>query len=177
MDYRIYTNLKIINDQFDAKRKANKWGMWTIVDLMWTKQLADWIDGRKVLEVMAGRGWLAKALASHGVDIIATDNQSWNHSKHGIFDIQRIDAIAAVRQNDNSDILLIAWPPYNEPIATRTCDAWGTKRPIVYIGEGQNGCTADNEFFEHFYPDDDLMIKIPRWYGLYDYLEIGTWKK
>ena len=47
---------------FDIRRRVTSRGMWAIVDKTWTARLAAWIAGRRVLEVMAGAGWLAKAL-------------------------------------------------------------------------------------------------------------------
>lgn len=37
-------------------------GMWAIVFHEWVKELAKWIGNRQCLEIMAGAGWLAKAL-------------------------------------------------------------------------------------------------------------------
>ena len=47
--------------------------MWSLVDSVWTRDLADWIDQRICLEVMAGASWLAKALSAHGSSLVATD--------------------------------------------------------------------------------------------------------
>ena len=60
-------------------------GMWALVYRSFARKLAVWIGNRRVLEVMAGRGWLAKALSEEGVSIIATDDNSWDdrHSKSG----------------------------------------------------------------------------------------------
>jgi hypothetical protein len=162
---------------YEAKLIANNQGMWAIVDLAWTKKLADWIDGRKVLEVMAGRGWLAKALNHYDVDIVATDNKSW-HEGQTLFDIERKDAVAAARESDGFDIMIMSWPPYAEPLATETCKAWGTDRPIVYIGENEGGCCADDDFFDHFSRiKGQPGIYVPQWYGLHDWLEIGYWRE
>jgi len=157
---------------YETKRQANTWGMWAIVDLVWTKQLADWIAGRKVLEVMAGRGWLAKALKHYNVNIVATDNKPWETSP--IFEVEKLDAVAAAKHAADFEIMIMSWPPYDDAIAIETCRAWGSSRPIVYIGEGPGGCNANDEFFDHFAEiKNQPEISLPRWYGLRDYLSVG----
>lgn len=41
-------------------------GLWTIIDRNWVKELTAFIDGRPCLEIMAGGGWLSKALTECG---------------------------------------------------------------------------------------------------------------
>jgi len=45
---------------FYARSMVTELGMWAIVDMTWTKKLAKMIGKMKVLEIMAGNGWLAK---------------------------------------------------------------------------------------------------------------------
>ena len=46
------------------------------------EDVVKYIAGRKVLEVCAGSGWNSKILNDAGIDIIATDNFSWEESTH-----------------------------------------------------------------------------------------------
>lgn len=153
-------------------------GMWAIVDLTWTRKLADWIGNRKALEVMAGAGWLAKALRIHGVDIVATDNYSWDCDYHPrmvrVTEVLKMDGEEAVNTYKEADVLIMSWPPQTMD-AYRIAEAWGTKRPIVYIGEERGGCTAEDTFHRHFKPEKTIFI--PRWRGNSDYLQIGHWRK
>ena len=113
-----------IRDKFTV----NDLGMYAIVDLRWTFQFAKWIAGRRVLEVMAGRGWLAEALAFHDVDITATDDYSWYARGWGdpVYDVLKYDAVEAVKSIGSAyDILLMSWAPYSEPVAARACAACG----------------------------------------------------
>ena len=154
-------------------------GMWTIVDEIWTQSLADWISGRKVLEIMAGGGWIAKALNQAGVKIIATDDYSWVGNQHKnmtpVFTVEKLDALEAVKSID-ADILLVSWPPYGDETITIACDAWGCKKPIIYIGEGDGGCNAPEEFFDNFNEiDNSPSIPLMCWDGLHDHIYIGYW--
>lgn len=169
--------IKSYDKYFYMRGEVTDYGMWALVDLQWTKKLANWIDKRIVLEVMAGRGWLAKALHHHGVNVIATDNYDWEekHEKGKmVFDIERLDALDAVKQYPNADILIVSWPPYEHSHINKVCAEWGKTRPIVYIGEGYGGCTADNEFHKRF--EETQTMSIPQWDGIHDHIEIGYYK-
>ena len=148
-------------------------GMWAFVDLEWTKQLADFLQGRRVLEVMAGMGWLAKALAQHGVNIVATDNhvnrRRGHHLGEPVYPVKHRNADRYLRKNaDSYDALIISWPPFGEAI---DCDLWGTKKPVIYIGEGHGGCTGTDEFHDRF--EIDQVIRIPHWPAIHDDCFIG----
>jgi hypothetical protein len=41
-----------------ARHFCIDYGMWAIVTQSWTARLAEWINGSRVLEIMAGYGWL-----------------------------------------------------------------------------------------------------------------------
>ena len=169
--------------QWDARSFCTCRGLWTIVDQIWTKKLAKWIGDRKCLEIMAGGGWLSKALSEHGIDIIATDNKSWDDAQHNkiiyVYSVEKIDAVKAVKKHKDRDILLVSWPPYESEVVCEACHIWGPDRPIVYIGEGYGGCCAPEEFWKHFVEDESMKhLKIPmaQWFGIHDYVSIGRWK-
>jgi len=162
---------------YQARKEATQRGMWAIVDKLWTKQLADWIGDRWVLEVMAGAGWLAKALMQHGIKVIATDSGEWNEMPHDkmkfVFPVQQIDGLTAVRKwTHASDVLIISWPPYGDMDICEICHQWGSEKPIVYIGEGEGGCNAPDEFWRNF-RYEETEIPLMAWPGLHDGVFIG----
>lgn len=167
-------------DRYSVRRQANLHGMWAIVDQVWTKELARWIGKRRVLEIMAGAGWLAKALHGHGVDIIATDSYEWNeqHSlmKH-VYPVEELHDLAAIiKYNKWAQVILCSWPPYGSDAIVGACQLWGRRRPIVYIGEGEGGCNAPDEFFQHFrLIEPQPSIPLMAWSGIHDRVEIGKW--
>lgn len=166
---------------YQARRQCLEVGMWSIVDKIWTKKLSDWIGRRKVLEVMAGGGWTAKALHEFGVNVVVTDDFSWTKSMHKgmkpVFTtMKKIDAVKAAKEID-ADILLVSWPPHDDPTIIKVCNTWGTKRPIIYIGEPVGGCTAHSNFFIGFKPIKRCpAIPLMCWPGLHDFVDIGFWK-
>jgi len=164
---------------YHLKDKLRQLGMFAVVDQYWTRQLADWIGTRKCLEIMAGWGWLSKALSEHGVDIIATDDYSWNNYEtiKQVHPIEKLEACAAIQEHPNAEVLLCSWP-YMDNDFTTACKAWGSQRPIIYIGEGYGGCTADDEFHDGFVElEPSVKIDILAWSGIHDHVQIGHWEK
>lgn len=158
---------------------TEKYNMWAIVSDDFARQLAAWIGPRKALEVMAGGGWLAKALAQNGVNIVATDNYGWQRSNGStlgkpIYPVRRFRAENAVVKIP-ADILIVSWPPYGDATIIKVCDTWGADRPIVYIGEDEGGCDAPDEFFERFKRLDEPVIPLVSWDGIHDQVMVGYW--
>jgi len=179
---RYGSNPKYMTLRYEWREECIKRDMWAMVDLAWTKKLADWINGRPVLEVMAGRGWLAKALSFHGVPIHATDDFSWDKTSGYGFDpvypVLNCEAREAIKNSEMYKVLIMSWPPYDNPIAYEVIKRWGANRPIVYIGEGEGGCNATDEFFEHFQEsDEELDFPMPQWHGLYDSVCVGNYEE
>jgi hypothetical protein len=121
------------------------------------EELADFLRGRKVLEVCAGNGLLAAHLAARGISVTATTILS-GHDRHeaGLYHpVTELDAVSAVEDlGDEHDVLLVCWPLPTHAVV-RAAARWGSERDIVYIGEvtdytrhNLSGCATD-EFFEH----------------------------
>ncbi len=164
-------------EDFRARTHCTERGMWGLVYKGFASELAAWIGDRKVLEVMAGRGWLAKALSDEGVEVVATDDNSWDnkHSKAAsVFPVRPMDAVEAALGIE-ADVLIMSWPPYGDDIATRVLEAWGESGPIVYIGEGKGGCNAPDSFFQHWRSLSDVVIPLASWDGLHDGVDIGCY--
>lgn len=132
---------------------------WTpSAEFIW--ELADYLKGRRVLEIFAGNGLLAGLLAARGVDVTATSLLSGMdaHDRGLYFPVQVLEAIAAVDHYGNAaDVLLICWPTTTESV-TRAVHRWGRERDIVFIGEvtdyskGHLGGCATDSFFAGFTP-------------------------
>lgn len=150
--------------------------MFGLVDLTWTKTLATELAGARVLEVMAGRGWLAKALSSHGIDIRATDG----HVGYGVkdvppvFPVKVMDIMEAIKTYaSSSDVLICSWPPYDDPSFRLALRYWTKSKPIYVIGEGIGGCTADDKFWETFIEHN--WYHHPNQYSQYSRVFKGYW--
>jgi len=168
-------------DDHDARSECTSRGLWIVIDKHWTGRLADWIGKRKCLEIMAGGGWLAKALNEHNVNIIATDDYSWDNSNHNnmirVYPVAKMSAINAVRQHPDADILIVSWAPYGNDAICKACNEWGHTRPIIHIGEGDGGCNAPSGFWHCFREREDWPqgFGMQSWYGLHDYINIGVY--
>ena len=161
-------------------------GMFAFVSWEWVNPLAEWLKGKRVLEIMAGAGWLARALQEKGIAVIATDDHSWPKARAWKLqtEVEALDALAAIQKYaDQTDILLISWP-YMDPTAFLSLQAWAKLKPgalVIYIGEGDGGCTADFQFFEHFEDVEDRDFeqasrKYVAWWGMHDYLTLGKYR-
>lgn len=176
------SDVELMLEAFALKEIANHYGMWVIVDRTWTADLARWIGDRKVLEVMAGVGWLAQALSEQGINIDATDDFSWNvqagctgEGDFGpIYPALRYQSAVEAVQASDADILLIAWPPAEADAVIETvCDAWGTGRPILYIGETPGSINACEALFTR-YQTQPIDVRVPRHIGIRDRLFLLT---
>lgn len=163
---------------FEARDICISYGMWAIVDKRWTRALAEWIGDRKVLEIMAGAGWLAKALNDYGVGITATDDYSWDnrHSKaKRVYPVKCAHCLEAISKYP-ADILICSWPPYGEDAITAAARLWGPEKPIIMIGESRGGCNAPDDFWAGYEaePADFPMVS---WDGIHDFVHIGYFRE
>lgn len=149
-----------------------KAGHYCLVTKDLVEDLAGILNGKRCLEVMSGKGLLSHHLRASGIDIVATDDKSWkslNIDNH----VESISGINAVEKyKENSDVLIMVWPPCNKPDAHEIMKAWGTEKPIIFCGEGKLGCTADDLFFEH-YKAQMLDVRYTPFDGLHDHFYIG----
>ena len=144
-------------------------GYYGIVTEDYCNELKNHIGNKKVLEVMSGRGFLAKGLSEQGVNIKATDDLSWPNMKEPLTNIDNLPALEAIKKyGDDFDILLISWPPYNEYAINEAIQHWGAKKEILYIGEN-DGCCANEEFF-NMIKMKKSEIKQPQFSGMHDNL-------
>lgn len=152
--------------------------MFGLVDLKWTKKFADLLGSSRCLEIMAGRGWLASALAYHGVNIHATDGHIGFgvESTTSIFPVGIFTATEAIKQFEHrSDVLICSWPPYLDTALNDALNHWPSDKPIYIIGEGPGGCTGDDSFWDQFDITDTYRWQPNQW-GQHSALYRGYWK-
>jgi hypothetical protein len=145
-----------------------------LVSYSWLKPLADFIGSGKCLEIMAGRGVLAKGLKDLGIDIIATDNYDWLDKKDTWIDVEDMDCVKAVRKYiKDMDYMLCSWPYVYSPMG-ECMNLMRELNPLcklIYIGEGETGCCADAEFFEFLVdvstPEFDIAAKNFQTWAMY----------
>lgn len=118
--------------------------------------MAERLQGKKVLEVGAGKGWLAYKLRKLGVEVIATDlspnqeNVYWGDRYSSFVEVVQISATNAI-QEYNFDVLLVSWPCYREAWSYEALCALPPDKELLYIGEGSWGCCGTQQFFDKIY--------------------------
>lgn len=71
---------------------------------------------------------------------------------------------------------MFVWPYMDESISTRVISIFKGNK-VIYVGEGEGGCTATKGFFrilEHDY-NKVSTVDIPQWVGLHDY--VSLWER
>lgn len=72
--------------------------------------LAELAEGRSCLEIAAGDGTLSRFLRDVGVEVVAIDDYSWEHSVRYSEDVLRADARRALRERQ-PEVVICSWPP------------------------------------------------------------------
>lgn len=120
----------------------------------WINPLAEYLSNKKVLEIMAGSGFLAKQLADRGVNIKATDNKTYpEFIFNNYFDVEELNCMDAVKKYaKDSDVLFCSWPTMDNEYANACLKALeiNPNLIIMMIGENCGGCTASDLFFKNF---------------------------
>lgn len=121
------------------------------------QSLVNYLQGKKVLEVGAGTGYLANKLADCGIDIVATDiatSTDSNNYNFGVISDSVVHAKGSDAITSDFDVVIMSWPCYDTDFATSVANALKPGQTLLYQGEGIGGCTADNSFFDIVFGDN-----------------------
>ena len=136
-------------------------GVFAIPTMSWLEPLAYHLQGKKVLDLMSGRGMISAVLQTLDVDITPIDNGSWGLSE--IVETQRMSCIEAIKEF-KPDVVVCAWPDDNVRDQSETFEdvcryIFDNALPIeiLYIGEPAGGCNASDSFPYHMEWDEELM--------------------
>lgn len=163
---------------------------WSIPDPLSLQFVAQVLE-EKAVEIGAGTGYWASLLSQMGVDMVCYDidppqhtGQNHYHSPRNergdallgitrdiFFDVRAGNHLMAAKHPDRT--LLLCWPPYDNDMAFLALQAYQGKR-LVYIGEGDGGCTADEQFFKLLAEQWHLVsCHTPvQWSGIHDEIEV-----
>lgn len=180
-------------DYYDNRSDYIKKYGFTYFSWNWLNPLINYLKDRKCLEVMAGAGAFSYILRERGVNVIATDNMEWHNlgqykdtwGKHLWTNIENLDAITAVKKYGKKiNVLIMSWA-YMDKTAYKVIKEMhkvNSNAIVLYIGEGEEGCTADNNFFRSFEEINNKDFnKISKeyfkaqWYGIHDYITFGKY--
>jgi len=182
--YPYYVDGKPTNIRYHLTSKF----AWAIPDDETLKALANL--KRDIVEIGAGTGYWARLLSNRNVNIVVYDicpvdacvdskglyrgskyRNEFFDTDHSFFNVQHGDFNSVCLHPDRA--LLLCWPPYKSSLALDTSYAYGGDM-LIFIGETQNGCTSNAEFWE--YLEDNWSIRsrwmIPTFHGFSDCLSI-----
>jgi hypothetical protein len=148
---------------------------WTITDPETVEWVASFVNGG-VVDPMAGTGYWAYLLAQLGISVVCYDlnpgeGNTWHPDHKPWFPVNQMDGAEAVTTYPDRTLLL-AWPPYNEPVGADILGAYRGHR-VIYIGE-HGGCTGDSRMFDIL---DTAWVEVAAhrpvtWWGLHDVITI-----
>lgn len=142
-----------------------------------------------VVEMGAGNGYWAWQLSQLGVKVRAYDkyppHKTVNFYFHpkvewGDLDEEHLNTFFLVEEGDHTVLetrddstLLLVWPPYNSSMGVRMLRSFRGQR-VIYIGEGEGGCTGDDEFHRVLSEEwETVAWHTPvQWDGLHDHVTV-----
>jgi len=132
--------------------------------------------GDTVIDPMAGSGYWARLLAERGVFTLTYDRHAAtpedNHWHRGVEHWTTVlpgEAADTVAAAGSGVTLLLSWPPYNTSDGADAVRAYTGQR-IIYIGEGDGGCTGDDalhKILETEWAEVEYHAPV-QWWGLHD---------
>ena len=172
---------KILNDplllSFHKRNFFTRNYSWSIPSKTAINEIINFVGNDAVLEIASGHGIWAKLLQESNVNVKPTDYISSPKRKDHIsnkaydIDIEDLSANDAIQKYKNFNVLMMSWPPYAEPMAHQALKNFNGNK-LIFIGEGEGGCTGDDNFFKELNQNWNLIkeVDIPQWPYIHDYL-------
>lgn len=168
--------LKNITHEFEVRESfIEKFGFSVLTDAA-IKLIAGY---QPIVEVGAGSGYWAYELQKHGVIVHPTDpctgryrdvNEHWEKW----IQVENLTGVEAVRKYPQCTLMTV-WPDLSS-WAAETLAAFKAQH-VIYVGEGNGGCTGDEAF--HTSLSDGFQhvetLPLPVFFGIHDRLEV--WKR
>lgn len=163
---------------FKLRDEFIKNGSFSLVSMNWVRCLADYLKDKKCIELMAGSGILSYGLKSLGIDVIATDDESYGDYFYNKWtNIEKIDALDAIRKYiKERPYIILSWPEmgskaYEILMLMRELNK---DAKMIYIGEVGAAC-ADDAFADAINIIDadwvrEINEKYQSWAGMKDLL-------
>jgi hypothetical protein len=152
--------------------KTYAWAIPTPTDIQWIVSV---LKGRGVAEIGAGTGYWAWQFTQAGVDVIAVDefvgddNTFCGPTRYHL--VHNGGPRTAQQHPDRA--LMLCWPPYGGLMAAQSLEQYAGDL-LIYIGEPEGGCTADDDFFRLLDSDWNRIGAAPQhvtFSGIHCYVE------
>lgn len=129
-----------------------------------------------VVEIGPGGGYWMFLLRQIGVDVIGydvKDNDFYTKAKRWVGESEILTGDASAARMHPDRTLFLCWPMYDNPQAYIALKSY-TGQTLVYVGEGRDGCTADDQFFDLLEVEwaEIDVIEIQQWPSDDDYLRV-----
>lgn len=159
---RIWDSLSAALPKLDADLRSfrdyleDQYGMWAYISAPFVSDLADYVKGHGVLEIMAGNGYISKGLRDLKQPVFATDSLAWkNENQTGnqqVTTVEKLDALDAIRKyQDQVDYVIMSWSPDGLNIDQRVLQTIheqpNQNLKLIAIGE-KNGATNSDAFWQ-----------------------------
>lgn len=128
------------------------YGMYATATVLFTTAFSEWIGNRRLLDPLAGRGWLAKGLREQGVDVIATDDASWIKKRHTFLtEVEIMDALDAVKKYaEEVDVVLFSWAPSGKLLwkLVKAVHKHNPNATMVFLSEPEPDISGNDKFYK-----------------------------
>lgn len=150
-----------INDNFNDDRRKQDFSLmmfrakyieqfgFTTLSQNLINKVSQLFKNDKIIEVGAGSGWLSYNLQQKGLDVTAVDLKPLNNEygfKHSYTDVIEANAQDYITQHQY-DTIIMSWPDYDGDFAANILALMHKGKTLIYIGEREGGCTANDDFF------------------------------
>lgn len=147
---------------------------WAFITIKELRILSKIISDKSVLSIGSGYAFIEKGLQLLGINIIPTD--SYVHPMTNVVytwtNVEVLNHKEAITKY-NTDILYMSWPTYDDPYAFESLKLFKGNL-LIYIGEPENGCTADDDFYDLLEKEWNCKqeIEITNWDSIHDSIYI-----
>ena len=177
----------ILSDSYYTRDMIIKACGFSVISMDWIRILSKYLYGLRGLEIMAGKGALSKALQDCGISVICTDSYSWESDndysdwRSHFTEIEQISAMdAVIKYGADIDFIICSWSCGSSFVeALDKLHEINPNCEIIYIGENESGCTADDMFFDTYniLPFTDVNEIYPQFQHIHDLVYYAIRKK
>jgi hypothetical protein len=136
---------RFVADKRTALALLGKKGMYCVYTKEFVALLKKELKGRRVLEIGAGNGLMARFLKQEGVDIVATDDYSWLDKIVYGDNVEKLAAADALAQHQ-PEVVLVSWPPPNNDFEKHVFKTPSVKTYIV-VGCSLEAATGNRKSY------------------------------
>lgn len=148
-------------EQLEVQARLVEKYTWSIFTSESVDKMVAFIGPRGAVDFGAGNGYLSYLLKQRGTDSLAIDNwmegkpnSLWHPVETGSYELL---------DYTSSRVLILSWPPREEPMALTALERWGGDR-LIYVGEILRG-TGSYKFHKELSYNWRLVeqVIIPQW--------------